>query len=610
MDLIQVWIFVSFLTCVTCQDPVANLPQGRVVGIKVFTENSFTPIEAFFGIPYAAPPIGRLRFSPPERHTGWRRTLFAHRMHPRCPDSGNNTDVSEDCLYLNIWAPRRVEGKQMPVVIVLYSESWIQNGVNLPCQELAAGGLVVVTVAYRLHILAFFTLKSITARGNLALLDQYMALIWIRENIAAFGGNPNSITLMGHSAGADSVLLHIVSPRSIGLFHRAIIMSPQNVWKAIEKSIPQNNSLPETLSRKIIHSLGCSNSNDNEILQCLKIRSLTDLMALYKVDWTNALQPNPDYYLPESEQYSPRTLSAALASTKSSIEVDVLLGTVDLEAINYEYKYEDFLKEDSNHVFDYAISTLIPNLLSLLSLDRSENSALLTQIIQWQFLGLKKHIEDEKDMFNLIEAIARMESSAKWGAGSALLAARLARKISHNLYVYHYSQASSVDLSGRTFNFTGATHGAELIALLGDSLMLQVARRPASQSEKEISNKFRQYVTNFVKFGSPDSQKQWPKYIVGDSYIHEICHNKISECNTDKSTKDIDFWLQYLPRLANRLSSNEQAEKITSGNGDNRFRGGVLAMCGVSFMLLLLLGISIAVIYTWRTRRPLISILM
>lgn len=86
----------------------------------------------------------------------------------------------------------------------------------MPCQELAAEGLVVVTVAYRLNILAFFTLKSITARGNLALLDQYMALIWIRENISAFGGNPNSITLMGHSAGADSVLLHIISPRSIG----------------------------------------------------------------------------------------------------------------------------------------------------------------------------------------------------------------------------------------------------------------------------------------------------------------------------------------------------------------------------------------------------------
>lgn len=75
---------------------------------------------------------------------------------------------------------------------------------------------MVVTVAYRLHLLSFFTLRSLGARGNLALLDQYLALLWVRENIAAFGGDPTAITLLGHSAGADSVLYHIASPRSIG----------------------------------------------------------------------------------------------------------------------------------------------------------------------------------------------------------------------------------------------------------------------------------------------------------------------------------------------------------------------------------------------------------
>lgn len=101
-------------------------------------------------------------------------------------------------------------------MIILYSESWLRGGVTLPCQELAAEGVVVVTVAYRLHALAFFTLGSIAARGNLALLDQYLALLWVRENIAAFGGDPATITVLGHSAGADSVLHHITSPRAIG----------------------------------------------------------------------------------------------------------------------------------------------------------------------------------------------------------------------------------------------------------------------------------------------------------------------------------------------------------------------------------------------------------
>lgn len=101
-------------------------------------------------------------------------------------------------------------------MVVLYSETWERVGPTLPCQELAAEGVVVVTVAYRLHMLSFFTLKSMSARGNLALLDQYLALLWVRDNIAAFGGDPTKITILGHSTGADSVLHHIASPRSVG----------------------------------------------------------------------------------------------------------------------------------------------------------------------------------------------------------------------------------------------------------------------------------------------------------------------------------------------------------------------------------------------------------
>lgn len=101
-------------------------------------------------------------------------------------------------------------------MVILYSDSWEKGEITLPYQELAAEGVVVVTVAYRLHLLSFFTLRTLGARGNLALLDQYLALLWVRENIAAFGGDPTAITLLGHSTGADSVLYHIASPRSIG----------------------------------------------------------------------------------------------------------------------------------------------------------------------------------------------------------------------------------------------------------------------------------------------------------------------------------------------------------------------------------------------------------
>lgn len=102
----------------------------------------------------------------------------------------------------------------------MHSESWTRGGESLPCQDLAAESLVVVTVGYRLHLLGFFNLGTISARGNFALLDQYLAFLWVRENIGAFGGDPNMITVLGHSAGADSILHHLASPRAHGNYSK------------------------------------------------------------------------------------------------------------------------------------------------------------------------------------------------------------------------------------------------------------------------------------------------------------------------------------------------------------------------------------------------------
>ncbi|XP_023939521.1 pyrethroid hydrolase Ces2a [Bicyclus anynana] len=604
MQIFIIWCLMLLFNSVMGQDPVANLPQGRVVGIQVFTEKSPKPIEAFYGIPYASPPIGRLRFSPPERHTGWRRTLFAHRMPPRCRDSIDESEnYKEDCLYLNIWTPRRVDGKLLPVLIILYSDSWTQNGKTLPCQELAAEGIVVVTVAYRLHVLAFFTLKSVKARGNLGLLDQYMALLWIRENIVAFDGDPNAITLLGHSAGADSVLYHIVSPRTAGMFQRVIMMSPNNIWKAIEKD-DQNYYSTEKKFQTMIKSLNCLRDSENEILQCLRSQSLSNIFRSISNNWTNIFEPIADNFLPDKEQYSPLPLSSALVSSKlPNIQLDVLLGTTDLDAIHYDYNYDEAIKRGPDSLYEHASVAVIPDILRLLSIDRPETLPLLTQAIRWEFLGPKIRTSRDEHIMKLIEEIARMETSAKWGAGCALLAAKLARRVSQ-LYVYRYSLPSDIDLNGRSLNFTGATHGADILSLLGNSLILQVARRPASQNEKRLSILFRKYITNFVKFGSPDNQNEWSRYMVGDAYIHEICKKEDSSCNRYKTSKEIAFWLQYLPRLFSTLTSGEQAEKVVNANDGQRLHGGVIAMCGVSLTLLLLLCFCVIILHRLRTRRP------
>ncbi|XP_021188868.3 carboxylesterase 1C [Helicoverpa armigera] len=603
---INIWYSLSLtLIMAVAQDPVANLPQGRIVGIKVYTENSLTPVEIYYGVPYATPPKGRYRFSAPERHTGWRRTFFAHRLPPHCPHVGDsdNDNYSEDCLYLNIWTPRRSDGKTLPVVVILFSESWIRGGVSLPCQELAAEGVVVVTVMYRLHLLAFFTLRSISARGNLALLDQYLALLWVRDNIAAFGGDPTAITLLGHSAGADSVLYHMTSPRTIGLFQRALIMSPRDIWKAIDESKIVKFSEVERLSREIASSLGCNNNTDNEILHCMRERPLSDLMSLYSNETLSAgMQPISDNFLPESEQFLPLTLTKYLSLNKqSSRQLDLLLGCNDIEALNYnDAKYKEFLEKGTQYVSDYANNEVIPESLQLFSYEQSESLAMLAEAVRWEYW--REKTKNEKEILSRIEFLGRVESSAKWTVGIALIAARLARRVSR-LYVYRYSQPGGVDLEGRQYNFTGAVHGSDLVSLLGDALMLQAARRPATKDEKRMSSILRQYVVNFIKNGSPDDETVWQSYKTGDANICDIRDAESATNNYHSAKRDVRFWLQYLPHLYEISNVEEKKSKLTDKQGDHRLRGGVLAMCGVTVMLLLLLLVCAILLHRQKSRR-------
>ncbi|XP_049878324.1 carboxylesterase 1C [Pectinophora gossypiella] len=601
-DIGYIYYWFIVLSYVVAQDPIANLPQGRIVGMKVFTEISLTPVEIFVGIPYATAPIGRYRFSAPERHAGWRGTLFARRMPPKCPQVGDNYSdyISEDCLFLNIWTPRRADGGSLPVAVVLYSESWEKGGITLPCQELAAEGVVVVTVAYRLHLLAFFTLKSIAARGNLALLDQYLALLWVRDNIAAFGGDPTLITIMGHSAGADSVLYHMSSPRSIGLFQRAIVMSPRNIWKTIDKELDVNSTATERLSLEMARSLGCASDVDQEILQCMRTRPLADIMALYsKVNWSNVMQPISDNFLPTGEQYLPTPLSVALSAVKQPMQLDLLLGTTDLEIINSnDVDYTELMKQGASYISEYANTKVIPDILQMFSLQQSEALPLLQQAIRWEFWGGKTRGNADRESLDSVEALARMETSAGWGAGGALLAARLARRVAR-LYVYRYLQPGA-DLQGHRHNFTGAVHGTDLVALLGDAFMLQVTRRHANPDEKRVSALFRRYIANFVKYGAPAPEEEWQRYKVGDAHVHDIAGDNLeTRCGSRGAT----FWLQYLPQLATVLSTSSRTEQLTSENDGSRLRGGVFAMVGVSAALLMLLLACAVLLHRERSQR-------
>lgn len=222
--------------------PVAvTVSGGRLAGVS----GRDAAVRVFKGVPYAAPPVGPRRWKAPEPATPWTGVRSADRFAPACMQTvaGSRLPwteefmhqgaVDEDCLYLNVWAPA-ARGVRRPVFVYFYGGGFNEGSGSVPIYDgeaLATKGLVVVTVNYRVGVFGFLAHPELAAEspraasGNYGLLDQVEALRWIQQNAAAFGGDPGNVTIAGQSAGAMSVYMLTASPRTRGLFHRAIVQS-------------------------------------------------------------------------------------------------------------------------------------------------------------------------------------------------------------------------------------------------------------------------------------------------------------------------------------------------------------------------------------------------
>jgi para-nitrobenzyl esterase len=216
-------------------DKTVTIDAGAIAGVM-------TGDFLFFkGIPYAAPPIGNLRWRAPQPVEPWKGVRSATEYGNDCiqqPIPGDATSsgstLGEDCLVLNIWRPAAIEkNEKLPVLVWIHGGGFL-NGSSAAAiydgSAFARQGLVVVSLNYRLGRLGFFAHPALTAAdegplGNYGLLDQLEALRWVQRNIAAFGGDPNQVTIMGESAGGISVMHHLISPLAKNLFHRAIVLS-------------------------------------------------------------------------------------------------------------------------------------------------------------------------------------------------------------------------------------------------------------------------------------------------------------------------------------------------------------------------------------------------
>jgi para-nitrobenzyl esterase len=283
--------------------------QGKVQG-KLSADGH---IRIFLGIPYAAPPVGPLRWKPPQpamkRSGVFDATNFGH----RCIQTGVFEDMrfrdpgpSEDCLTLNVWTPAKNQHAKLPVMVWIYGGGFVGGATSEPRQDgehLAHKDVVVVSMNYRLGLFGFFVHPDLVAEsphhaaGNYGLMDQTAAIEWVKRNIGAFGGDPGNVTIFGESAGSFSVSAQMASPLAQGLFIRAIGESGAAFYSRGLSFRP----LAEREKTDAAWAMATFGTSDLEALRAMSAEELMQKMAAQPPSVHSHIGPDIDgYFLPES----------------------------------------------------------------------------------------------------------------------------------------------------------------------------------------------------------------------------------------------------------------------------------------------------------------------
>jgi para-nitrobenzyl esterase len=262
---------------------LVNTSSGHVQGVDHGSSC------AFLGIPFAAPPISNLRWKPPQPATTWApATFMATAAPPSCPlinpPGTSGAQGSEDCLKLNIWAPNPASTSPAPVIVWIHTGAFQAASANLPAHNgrtlAEQTGAIIVAANYRVGPFGFLGHPALTTEdpgypssGNYGFLDQRAALAWVRDHIAAFGGDPGNVTIAGQSAGANSVSLHVVSPGSAGYFHRAIMQSgyASSRWRTLADA--------EALGNDFAAAVGCT--DPAQVLVCMRTKTRNQVLLAF-----------------------------------------------------------------------------------------------------------------------------------------------------------------------------------------------------------------------------------------------------------------------------------------------------------------------------------------
>jgi para-nitrobenzyl esterase len=434
--------------------------------------------DEFLGIPYAAPPVGPLRWRPPKPPARWHGIRSAITFAPHCPQSAGlfgRASTSENCLFLNVYKPSRSRGHRLPVMV------WIHGGALIAGESddynpagLVADGVIVVTINYRLGALGFLAHPALASRpggpaGDYGLMDQQAALRWVQRNIRAFGGNPANVTIFGESAGGQSVLLQLTSPGARGLFARAIAESGGYA------QYPVSLARAEAAGRAFAAKAGCA----SQTAACL--RKLPVSTILRDQDQTGATPDIEGLVLT-------RPLKTALASGDFT-HVPVMDGS------NHdEWRLFVALSIFAGH--NVTAANYVAMIASTLMVSRS-----IAAIIAGQY-PLRSYKSPAL-------ALSAVGTDAIFSCPTLLLDQDMAPYVPVYAYEFNDEHAPS-PYPNPGFPY-GATHASELQYLFG---LPAGAHGPLSASQQRLAAAVRQEWTSFATSGKPSAPgaAAWPRW--------------------------------------------------------------------------------------------------
>ena len=515
---------LCFLGMVSLFQALAALPQpvrsdsGLVEG--VLGKDS---VVAFKGVPFAAPPVGNLRWRAPRPPAPWRDVRRADQFGASCIQTiveerkpwtyefMAHTPISEDCLYLNVWTAAQSASEKRPVFVWLYGGGYTEGSTAVPVydgEQLARRGLVVVTINYRLGVFGFLAHPELTkesdhnASGNYGTLDQIAALEWVQKNIAAFGGDPGRVTIAGQSAGANSVHNLVASPLAKGLFHRAIAESGSGVI---------SNNRVVTIAEAESAGLKYAESKGSKSIAALRAISWQDLVSGTRTGNSSNFRPLVDGWV------LPETVESRMLHGQQN-DVPTLTG---LNA------------DEGSSSPDYG---MIP-------------AGEFTQQIRKRF-GEMADAFLKLYPFSTDQQAGEMEKTSARQQGLIsmyLWAAGRARTGKTKAFTYYWTHAEP----GPDQQRYAAFHTSE-VPYVFDTL--QKSKRPWTDEDRKLANLLSSYWINFAAAGDPNGRglPEWPAFNEKLAQTMELGDH--SGARPIASKPAIDFFTHYfsLPALAAR----------------------------------------------------------